>query len=85
LVSLYEAPEEVAISVLGVQEPVHLKMLYPAMPDPPLSVEEVQERLIWDPENEVAVRPAGVVGVDESTTTVVVAVLVPFAFVAVRV
>jgi hypothetical protein len=60
-------------------------MLYPATYDPPLSVEVAQAR-----ETAVAVvvdiaRLVGTVGGVESTVTVVVAVLVPFAFEAVRV
>jgi hypothetical protein len=60
-------------------------MLYPASPDPPLSVDDAQAR-----ETVVAVvvetaRFVGMVGAVASTVTVVVAVLVPFAFVAVRV
>jgi hypothetical protein len=84
-VSLYELPDEVAILVLGVQEPVQRKILYPARPDPPLSVEAVQERLICDAEVEVALSPVGVVGAVLSTTIDVVNVDVPYAFVAVRV
>jgi hypothetical protein len=47
-------------------------------------VEEVHARLICEAEAGVAVRLVGVVGVVASTVTAVVAVLVPFAFVAVR-
>jgi hypothetical protein len=83
--SLYEAPEEVAILEVGVQKSIHLKMVYPERPAPPLSVEDVQERLICVEETAIAERPAGVVGAVLSTVTVVVAVLVLLLSVAVRV
>lgn len=57
--SVYETPEEVAISVVGVQEPVHLNMLYPAMPDPPESVDDAQVREIREELRGAATRLVG--------------------------
>jgi hypothetical protein len=60
-------------------------MLYPARPDPPLSVEVAHVReMVVAVVVETEILP-GIVGAVESTVTVVAAVLVPFAFVAVRV
>jgi hypothetical protein len=60
-------------------------MLYPARPDAPLSVEDDQEREIVEGIVVETARFWGTVGITESTVTVVVAVLVPFVLVAMRV
>ena len=54
---------------------------------PMLSVEAVQERLIWEDDAAAAVRPAGTLGatVSAPTVTVTVPVAVPALLVAVRV
>jgi len=86
-VRLYDVPEEVATKMFGVQEvPAHWKIVYPATPDPPLSVEAVHERLIWEAEIGAAVRFVGEVGVEASTATVTIdGVLVPVPFTAVKI
>jgi hypothetical protein len=71
--------------VVGVQVPTHLNTLYPAKPDPPLSVAALQESAAVEAVVEVTARLCGIVGAVASTVTVVVDVLDPFAFVAVRV
>jgi hypothetical protein len=70
---------------VGVHVPVHRKILYPASPDPPLSVEEVQESAAVEAVVELTVRPCGTVGAVASTVTVAVDVVDPLALVAVRV
>ena len=74
-----------ATLTLGVHEPVHLKMLYPARPGPPTSVDEAQVRVIVEVPVALATTEVGVEGGVASIVTLVVAVLVPFAFVAVKV
>ena len=65
---------EVPICVDGVQpEPWHLYTLYPVTPT--LSVEAVQERLIWDDETAVAERLVGTVGAWVSETLLTVTVI----------
>ena len=72
--------------MLGVHdEPVQRKILYPASPDPPLSVEDAHESAMVDVPVPIATTLVGVVGGEVSTVTVVVAVDVPFTFVAVSV
>jgi hypothetical protein len=56
--------------------------LYPANPEPPLSVEAVQDRVAVDVVVDVMVRLCGIVGAAASTVTVTLAVTGPFAFVA---
>lgn len=80
--SLYEALDEVAIFVEGVQVPVQRKMVYPERPGPDASVDGVQARDMVEVPVPVAERAVGVVGGVVSTVTVVVAVEVPFVFVA---
>jgi len=60
-------------------------MTYPEKPLPPVSVELDHEREILKAVDVVTVREPGIVGAVASTDTDVVAVVVPFAFVAVKV
>jgi hypothetical protein len=85
-ISKKEVCEEVAISANGVQlDPAQRKISYPPRPGPPLSVAADQVREIAEPPIPVAAKPEGIEGGALSILTVVVAVEVPFAFVAVRV
>ncbi len=71
------------IEPFGTHEPKQRKILYP---DKVLSsVEPFQEKFILVWVMVPAVNPVGVVGAWESTTTVVVAVVAPFIFTAVKV
>jgi hypothetical protein len=76
-VSLYEVPDGVAIWTKFEQlEPWHLSTRYPVTPA--LSVDAVQERLIWEEEIAVAERPVGTEGGVVSAVEVNVAVIVVF-------
>jgi hypothetical protein len=56
--------EPVLGTIVDQLEPpsVDLSITYPVIGEPPLSVGAVQERLIWEDEARVAVRPVGLVG-----------------------
>jgi hypothetical protein len=84
--SAKDAEAEVPTCTVGVHEdPKHRKILYPANPEPPLSVEAVQERDALDVLVDVTARLCGIVGAVASTVTVTVAVVEPFELVAVSV
>ena len=70
---------------VGVQVPVQRKILYPPRPGPPLSVEDAHARDMVEVPVGVATSEEGVVGPEESMVIEVVAVEVPFGFVAERV
>jgi hypothetical protein len=71
--------------VVGVHVPRHRNTLYPARPDPPLSVEALHERAAEEAMVAVTARACGIVGAVASTLTVAVDVTDPLAFVAVKV
>ena len=60
--SLYEAPEEVAMLAVGTQEPVQRNIVYPATPEPPASVEEAQLNDIVEVPVAVATTEVGAAG-----------------------